>query len=39
MSYMDMSNLFMSFGVRVDMIMTLIKLGLHDGKHEEVLDL
>lgn len=39
MSYMDRSNPFTAFGIRVDMIMTLIKLGLHDGKHEEVLDL
>ena len=36
---MDMSSPFVTFGVKIDMIMTLIKLGLHNGEHQEVLDL
>jgi hypothetical protein len=34
-----MSNAYIGFGRRIDMILTLMRLGLHDGQHKEMLDL
>lgn len=34
-----MSGPYIGFGRRIDMILTLMRLGLHDGQHKEMLDL
>lgn len=39
MSFLNISDPYIGFGRRIDMIIMLMRLGLHDGKHEEVLDL
>jgi hypothetical protein len=39
MSYLEIPSPFIGFGIKIDMIMMLMKLGLHNGEHEEVLNL